>query len=69
MVLSRVAHFAVFEKLVFGITSRILRIPMEHIETKDSPDSKLQIESICSVGILDILEDIVNTSFSKITKC
>ena len=42
---------------------------MKHIMPKDSSDSKLQIDYICSFGILDIFEVIANTSFSKIPKC
>ena len=38
----RVEHFTIFEKLIFATISRILRILMEHIETKNSLDSKLQ---------------------------
>ena len=30
---TRVKHFAIFEKLVFAITSRILRISIEHIDS------------------------------------
>ena len=56
-------------QLVLTITSRILRILMEHIEMKNSLDSKLQLLSICSVRILNILEVIAKTSFSKIAKC
>ena len=37
-VFTRVEHFAIFESLVFAITSRILRILMEHIELKKSSD-------------------------------
>ena len=48
---SRVEHFAIFEKLVFVITFKNLKFLMEHIEPKGSSDSKLQIESICYVGI------------------
>ena len=40
---------------------------MKHIEIKISLDSKLQILSIFSIGILNILEVIA--SFSKIAKC
>ena len=38
---------------------------MEHIESKDSSDSELQIESICSVGIFSILQVIAKISFDK----
>ena len=55
----QVAHFAIFEKLVFAIALKISRIPTENIEPKDSLCSKLQIKSICSIGILSILEVIV----------
>ena len=37
----RAEHFSIFEKLVFKITSRILRILIRHIETICSLDSKL----------------------------
>ena len=30
---TRVKHFVIFEKLVFAITSRILRIPIEYIDS------------------------------------
>ena len=33
---------------------------MKDIETKKSWDSKLQIDSICSIRTLNILEDIAN---------
>ena len=45
----------------FAITSKILRILMEHIQLKYSPDAKLQIESICSITFLSILEVIPKT--------
>ena len=35
---ARVAHFAIFEKLVFAITSKVLRIIMEHIVIKNGLD-------------------------------
>ena len=31
---------------------------MEHIQPKDSPDSKLQIRYSCSIGIFSILEAV-----------
>ena len=65
----RVAHFAIFEKLVFAINSRVLRNLMEHIEIKVSLDSKLQTLCKCSVRILNIFEVIMKTSFSKIAIC
>ena len=40
---------------VFAVAFRIFRILTEHIERKDSSDSKLQLWSICSVGNLNIL--------------
>ena len=52
-----------FEKFVSEITSNISNTPTEHIGLKDSPNSELQDESLCSVGILGILEVI--ESFSK----
>ena len=48
----------VVELSIFAITSRILRILMEHIDIKNSLDSKLQIFSMCSVRILNTLEVI-----------
>ena len=38
---TRVEHFATFEKLVFAITSRVLRILMQHIDKFCSLESKL----------------------------
>ena len=66
--LARVEYFVIFEELIFTVTSKILRILAEHIEPKDSPDSKLQIESTCSISILNILEVIAKTTFLKIGK-
>ena len=69
-VVSLVAIYVSFVRVAhFGITSRISRILMEHIEIKNSLDSKLQTYSICSIKILDILEVIAKTNFSKIAKC
>ena len=42
---------------------------MEYIETKNSLDSKLQTFCIFSIRILNILEAITKTSFSKIANC
>ena len=55
--------------VIFAVTSRILRIPTEHKESKDSSDSKLKIEFIYSIEIRYILEVIAKTSFSKIKEC
>ena len=62
----RVEHF---RKARFAITSRILKILTEHKVIKNRLDSKLQIDSTCSVRILNILKVIAKTSFSKIAKC
>ena len=43
---------------IFVITPKILRILRERIGPKDSPDSRLQFRSICSVEIFSILEVI-----------
>ena len=49
-----------------SITSKIPKIPTEHIEPKYSPESKLQVESTYSDGILSILEIILPlASFKK----
>ena len=42
---------------------------MEYIKMKNSLGSKLQMDSICSIRILNILEVIAKTSFSEIVKC
>ena len=63
VILFRVELLAIFEKLVFAITFRILRILMEHIKIKNSLESKLQSFYICSVRILNTLEVIAKTSF------
>ena len=47
----------------------MLGILMEHIEIKSSLDSKLQTFYICSIRILNILEVIAKTSFSKSAEC
>ena len=65
----RVSHFAIFENLVFAITSRMLRILMEHIKTICSLESKLLLMTVRSIRILNILEITAKMSFSKITKC
>ena len=63
---ARVAHFVIFSKTrFFAITSRLLRIPTEHIEIKNSLDSKLQTFSIYSIRIRNILEVIARTRFFK----
>ena len=59
----RVERFATFGKLVLATTSKILRILIKHIESKDSIDSKLQTVSIYSIEILIILKVIAKTSF------
>ena len=51
---------------IISLSSRISRFLTEHIERKDSSDSKLQIEAICSVQILNILEVTAKMNFSKI---
>ena len=56
--LAWVEHFSIFGNLIFVITSRSLRIRMEHIQIKNSLDSQLQTISICSIRILNILEVI-----------
>ena len=66
----RIEHFAFFEELVFGINSRVLEIPMEHIKPKTSLDLKLQ--TVCNKLALYVLLEISKicfTSFTKITKC
>ena len=64
-----VEHFAIFENLVFAITSRTLRIQMEHIESIDSSDSKLQIEYMCSITIFDIFKVIAKSGLQlKLSK-
>ena len=58
MLIGRVEHFSNVEKFVFTITSRILRILIEHIVIKNSLGSKLFIFSTCSIRIFNILEVI-----------
>ena len=59
----RVQYFAIFEKLVFAITSRTLTIQVERIEIKSSLHSKLQTLSICLIRIPTILEVFAKTIF------
>ena len=61
----RVAHFAIFEKLVFAITSKISRTSTGHIYSICSLEYELSFCCICSVRILSNFEVIVKTSFSK----
>jgi len=67
-VFTRVEHFAILEKLVPATTSRILRILMEHVEIKNSLDSKLQIFSICSVRIRNNPEVMAKRRLSQSRK-
>ena len=60
-----VEHLGIFEKRVFAITSRILRIPIEHLDRIYSSESRLYFGCISSVGILDISKVIAKTSFFK----
>ena len=60
------AHFAILEKLVYALISRVLKILVKYIVKICSSDSKLLLIHICSIRILIILEVITKTSFSKI---
>ena len=60
---TRVQHFAIFK-----ITSRILRILMEHIEMKNSSESKLQTDSIYFIRIVNFQEVIAETTFFQKSK-
>ena len=53
MASGRVEHFA-----ISAIASRILRIPIEHIDWICSLESGLSFDSLCSVGNLHIFEVI-----------
>ena len=50
---------------LFAITSKILRFSTEHIHSKDSSDSRLQIDYTCPVEILDVLEVIAKIGTLK----
>ena len=52
----RVEHFAIFENLVFAITSKMLRILTDHIENVCILDSKLLLITICFIRILNNFE-------------
>ena len=41
---------------------------MEHIEMKNSSESKLQIDSTCSIGILSISAKIKHFSLAKVQR-
>ena len=56
---------SIFEKLFFAITSRMLKILTEHKVIKNRLDSKLQIDSTCSIRILNILKVIAKNLFFK----
>ena len=51
---NRVEHFTAFGKLIYEITSDKFRILIEQKDMKNSLESKLQIDSICSFRILSI---------------
>ena len=57
--------FRFWKKLILSITSKLLRFPTEHIQIKNSLEPKLQIYSICSIRILNILEVIGKNDFPK----
>ena len=57
--------FLIVEKIVFAVTSRILRIIMEHVEKIQSFESKLFLVSVYSVEILNTLEVGGNANFLK----
>ena len=67
-IVTRIEHSLIFEKLVFVLHSKILQIPIEHIHSIYSLESGLSFDSLCSVGILNILEVTAKTRFSKIAK-
>ena len=58
-----------FSECIFPITSKILKILTEDIESICGLGSELQIFTIYSIGILNILEVIAKMSLSKIVKC
>ena len=60
---TKVENFATFEKIVLAIFSKTVRSQKDHIEPKDIPESKLQIQFLCSNEIFSILELISKTSF------
>ena len=64
----RVEYFAISEKHIFSITSKISRILTEYIAKDRSLESKLFLISICSIRILNILKVIPKTIISKIAK-
>ena len=65
----RVEHFAIFENLVFAITSKMLRILTDHIENVCILEYKLLLITICSIRILNNFEVNAKMSFTKIAKC
>ena len=60
----RVEHFLIFEKFVFGIISKILRILVKNMKTP-----KLFLTTLYFIGIRNTVEVIPKTSFPKIEKC
>ena len=58
MMKSKVEHFTIFENFVSAITSTILRIPTEHIDSICRLEPGLSFCSISSVEILHIFEVI-----------
>ena len=65
---ARIELYVTLEKLVFAITSKILRIVTEHIDSICSLESRLSFGSICSIKSLNILEITLEMRFLKIPK-
>ena len=66
---ARVEHFAIFEKVVFAITSKTFRFSIENIESICSLDSKLFSFLLTPLEFaLEILEVIAKMNFSKAEK-
>ena len=67
--LAGLSIFRMLKNFFSSISSKIRRSKMEHKVIKSSLDSKLQIHSICSIRVLNFLEDSEKLSFLKIAKC
>ena len=59
-------NFASYRNKIIIITLTESGILTRHIEIKDSPDSKLQINYICSIQTLNILEVIAKLRISRL---
>ena len=66
---ARVEHFVIFEKLIFTITSKLSRIPKEHIEPKDFYSyHKNDFLEVAKCSTLESVPVKINLEIGEMTK-